>query len=90
MVKINDTQEQAIWDAISKEHKELCSMYGERNELEKRHEEEIDNLVELISEQEEKVKELCKGRANVYPNSDNKLILDLTDREVKSIDSSPK
>jgi len=79
--KINDTQDQAIWDAISKEHDKLFIMYDERVALEGKHQEELHKFISQIGKQEEKVQELCEGKIKFYTDSYNKLILDATDRE---------
>ena len=78
MMKINDAQDQAIWDAIGKEHTILCKMYKERRLLEKRQEQELDDYVSKIGEQEIKVQELCEGKTKIHVDSENRLILDLT------------
>jgi len=80
---INDTQDQAIWDSISKEHSKLSDMYKERIALEKKHEAELDEFISKIGEQEKKVQELCKDRVKFYTDSENRLILDLTDKGKK-------
>lgn len=80
MGKPNDTQDQAIWDAISNEHDKLCVMYNEKISLEKRQQLVLNNYTEKISKQETKVKQLCEDKVRCYANSDNKLILDLTDK----------
>jgi len=78
MKKINDTQDQAIWDAINKEHHTLSTMYDDRITLEERHHNELDDFIERIAKQENKVIELCKGKVKISTNSNNRIILDLT------------
>ena len=82
MKKINDVQDQAIWDAISKEHSKLSEMYNERVAIEKRHEQDLDKFISKIGVQEAKVQKLCQDRVKFETDSDNRLILDLTDREI--------
>lgn len=77
-MKINDTQNNAIFDAIGAEHDALGYMYEEKNLIEKKHKEELDNFVLEIGKQETKVKDLCEGKIKFYMDSDNRLILDLT------------
>ncbi len=79
MKKINDTQNNAIFEAISDKHIVLCRMYEEIDLIKKKHKEELDNFVKKIKTQETKVQELCEGKIKFYMNSDNFLELDLTD-----------
>ena len=81
MTKLNDAQDQAIWNSISKEHRILSDMYEGRDIIKGRHREELDEYIEKIKKQARKVEELCEGRVKFYTDPDNKLILDLTDKE---------
>ena len=83
MVKINDVQNQAIWDAISKEHSKLSEMYNQRKNLEERQERELNDYTRDIADQEVKVQNLCQGKVKYYVNENNKLILDLSDKDDK-------
>ena len=83
MAKINDVQNQAIWDAISKEHSKLSEMYNQRKNLEERQERELNDCTRDIADQEVKVQNLCQGKVKYYVNENNKLILDLSDKDDK-------
>ena len=78
-MKINDTQNNAIFNAIYTEHNILDQMYKNIKLVEERQKIELEKLKIEIKNQEQKVTELSEGKIKVFTDSNHRLILDLTE-----------
>jgi hypothetical protein len=75
---INDTQDQAVWDAATEAHKSLCTMYDHIKEIKKRHELELREYDTRTKAMENRLIELCEGRMKVVADKETgELLLDL-------------